>query len=105
MDSSSPSSAASVPSTVSSNSSSDFNVDSMIERLLAVRGSRLIPQVHLTENEIIELIRHVKPIIAEQPMLLELSAPVKICGKDQIIILSTRFLYSYFLLFIFIHFR
>lgn len=50
-------------------------------RLLEVRGSRPGRNVQLTENEIRGLCLKSREIFLSQPILLELEAPLKICGK------------------------
>ncbi|KAJ1552031.1 Serine/threonine-protein phosphatase pp1, partial [Cladochytrium tenue] len=57
-----------------------INVDSIIDRLLEVRGSRPGRQVMLTEQEIRYLCVTSRDIFMSQPILLELEAPIKICG-------------------------
>mmetsp|Transcript_62985 Transcript_62985/g.148325 ORF Transcript_62985/g.148325 Transcript_62985/m.148325 type:complete len:319 (-) Transcript_62985:325-1281(-) len=59
---------------------SDLDVDSVIERLLEVRGSRPGKQVNLAENEVKSLCHKAREIFMSQPVLLELEAPIKICG-------------------------
>jgi len=59
---------------------SDFNIDSIIDRLLEVRGSKPGKPVQLTENEIKEICYKSREIFISQPILLELEAPIKICG-------------------------
>jgi serine/threonine-protein phosphatase PP1 catalytic subunit len=59
----------------------EVDVDAVIEQLLAVRGSRPGRQVALTENEIRWLCIKSRDIFAAQPVLLELEAPIKICGN------------------------
>ncbi|KAH7690379.1 serine/threonine-protein phosphatase PP1 catalytic subunit protein [Dioscorea alata] len=54
-------------------------VDDIIRRLLEVRG-RPGKQVQLSETEICQLCHVSKEIFLEQPILLELEAPIKICG-------------------------
>lgn len=54
-------------------------LDGIINRLLEVRG-RPGKQVQLSESEIRHLCLKSKEIFMEQPNLLELEAPVKICG-------------------------
>jgi serine/threonine-protein phosphatase PP1 catalytic subunit len=58
----------------------EINIDSIIERLLEVRTSRPGKLVKLTETEILGIIRTVKSIFLSQPMLVEVSAPVRVCG-------------------------
>lgn len=58
----------------------DIDVDNIIEQLLAVRGARPGRQVNLTENEIRWLCIKSREIFNQQPVLLELEAPIKICG-------------------------
>jgi len=58
----------------------DVDVDKILEKLLDVRGSKPGKQVNLSENEIKGLIAKSRDIFINQPMLLELEAPIKICG-------------------------
>mmetsp|Transcript_3888 Transcript_3888/g.7831 ORF Transcript_3888/g.7831 Transcript_3888/m.7831 type:complete len:345 (-) Transcript_3888:8-1042(-) len=55
-------------------------VDVIIEKLLSVRGARPGKQVQMTEGEIRMLCVRTRDIFISQPMLLELEAPIKICG-------------------------
>lgn len=55
-------------------------IDDIINRLLEVRKSRPGKQVQLSENEIRQLCSTAKHIFMQQPNLLELEAPIKICG-------------------------
>lgn len=55
-------------------------LDDIIRRLLEVRGSRPGKQVQLSEGEIRQLCIVSRDIFAKQPNLLELEAPIKICG-------------------------
>ena len=55
-------------------------VDDIINRLLEVRG-RPGKQVQLSESEIRHLCLRSKEIFMAQPNLLELAAPIKICGN------------------------
>jgi len=57
-----------------------LNIDSIIARLLEVRGSRPGKNVQLTENEIRGLCLKSRELFLSQPILLELEAPLKICG-------------------------
>lgn len=58
----------------------EVDVDNIIEQLLSVRGARPGRQVNLTENEIRWLCIKSRDIFNQQPVLLELEAPIKICG-------------------------
>ena len=58
----------------------DFNVDPIIDKLLEVRGSKPGKQVNLSENEITTLCLRARDVFISQPILLELEAPIKICG-------------------------
>lgn len=62
------------------NSSIDIDVDIIIEKLLSVRGSKPGKLVSLTENEIRGLCLKSREIFVSQPILLEIEAPLKICG-------------------------
>jgi hypothetical protein len=55
-------------------------VDNIIEKLLSVRNSKVPKQVNLLEGEIKGLCHKCKEIFMQQPILLELEAPLKICG-------------------------
>jgi len=57
-----------------------MNVDSIIEKLLSVRGNKPGKQVDLKEEEIKFLIDKSYQIIKEQKMLVELEAPLHVCG-------------------------
>ena len=60
--------------------SSSTGIDAIIAKLLEVRGSRPGKQVNLTEAEIRDLCTSARDIFMNQPVLLELEAPIKICG-------------------------
>lgn len=60
----------------------DVDLDSIIDRLLEVRGSRPGKQVQLLETEIRYLCTKAREIFISQPILLELEAPIKVCGKS-----------------------
>ena len=60
-----------------------LNIDSIIQRLLEVRGSKPGKNVQLQENEIRGLCLKSREIFLSQPILLELEAPLKICGDIQ----------------------
>lgn len=57
-----------------------LNVDSVIQRLLEVRGCRPGKNVQLTEGEVRGLCLKSREIFLSQSILLELEAPLKICG-------------------------
>ena len=58
----------------------DIDIDTIIDQLLSVRGSRPGRQVNLSEVEIRWLCVKAREIFTSQPVLLELEAPIKICG-------------------------
>ena len=58
----------------------ELNVDSLIARLLEVRGCRPGKIVQMTEGEVRGLCLKSREIFLSQPILLELEAPLKICG-------------------------
>ena len=60
----------------------ELNIDSIINRFLVVKGSdKPGKPVTLDEKDIIALLKVVRQLFMSQPMLLELLAPVKICGN------------------------
>ena len=56
------------------------NVDSIIEKLLSVRGYRPGKLVNLKEEEIKFVIDKSLPLIKKEKSLVELEAPLKVCG-------------------------
>lgn len=64
-------------------------LDDIINRLLEVRG-RPGKQVQLSESEIRQLCAASREIFLQQPNLLELEAPIKICGN------SSPFIFYFF---------
>eukprot|EP00499_Haloplacidia_sp_CaronLabIsolate_P004966 CAMPEP_0196768828 /NCGR_PEP_ID=MMETSP1104-20130614/136_1 /TAXON_ID=33652 /ORGANISM="Cafeteria sp., Strain Caron Lab Isolate" /LENGTH=315 /DNA_ID=CAMNT_0042138903 /DNA_START=41 /DNA_END=988 /DNA_ORIENTATION=+ len=60
--------------------SSETDIDGIIDRLLSVRGARPGKQVNLTEGEIKWLCNESRKLFMSQPVMLELEAPIKICG-------------------------
>ena len=58
----------------------EVDLDSIIDRLLEVRGSRPGKQVQLLEAEIRFLCTKAREIFISQPILLELEAPIKVRG-------------------------
>jgi serine/threonine-protein phosphatase PP1 catalytic subunit len=61
-------------------SNQEQDIDSIIDKLLEVRQARPGRQVNLTENEVKFLCNKSRDILMSQPILLELEAPLKICG-------------------------
>ncbi|GFR84286.1 serine/threonine-protein phosphatase [Elysia marginata] len=57
-----------------------FNVDKLISRLLSAKNHRPGKQVDLSKSDILSLLGQTKLVLMSQPMLLELDAPVTICG-------------------------
>jgi serine/threonine-protein phosphatase PP1 catalytic subunit len=57
----------------------EIDIDKIIEKLLEGKGK----EVKLIEAEIRGLCIKAREIFLSQPMLLELEAPIKICGKNQ----------------------
>lgn len=68
-------------------------LDDVINRLLDVKG-RPGKQVQLSEAEIRQLCSQSRQIFLHQPNLLELEAPIKICGKFLGFLLTFFLLYS-----------
>jgi len=58
----------------------DEKVDGMIIKLLEVRGKKLGKAVNLSEDELKYLCVTSREIFINQPNMLELEAPLKICG-------------------------
>ncbi|KAJ7036709.1 serine/threonine-protein phosphatase [Mycena alexandri] len=58
----------------------EIDLDSVIDRLLEVRGNRPGKAVKLQEYEIQYLCAKAREIMITQPILLELEAPIKVCG-------------------------
>jgi serine/threonine-protein phosphatase PP1 catalytic subunit len=57
-----------------------LNIDSIIQWLLEVRGSKPGKNVQLQDNEIRGLCLKSREIFLSQPILLEFEASLKICG-------------------------
>jgi len=58
----------------------DADVDQAIKSLLSVKSSPPGTEVNLPEELIVKIVRAAREIFLQQPMLLEVSAPVNICG-------------------------
>jgi len=65
---------------ISSTKGNELDIDKIIEKLLSVKGSKPGKQVNLLENEISFVVNKAREIFISQPILLELEAPLKICG-------------------------
>jgi serine/threonine-protein phosphatase PP1 catalytic subunit len=59
----------------------DEKVETMITKLLEVRGKKPGKAVSLHEDDLKHLCTKSREIFISQPNLLELEAPIKICGK------------------------
>ncbi len=59
----------------------DIDVDNILDKLLEAKDKKASRQVNLTENEIRGLCIKAREVFLSQPILLELEAPVKVCGK------------------------
>lgn len=66
----------------------EVDLDSIIDRLLEVRGSRPGKQVQLLESEIRFLCTKAREIFISQPILLELEAPIKVFRSILVELLS-----------------
>jgi len=60
--------------------SPQLEIDTILEKLLEVRGFAPGKFVHLKESEIAGLCSLARDVFLSQPVLLELDAPIKICG-------------------------
>ena len=71
-------------------------LDKIISQLLEVRHQRPGKQVQLEEQEIKFLCLTSRDIFMKQPNLLELEAPIKICGKENVVLplISVRSIWS-----------
>lgn len=63
------------------NNAVELDIDTIIDKLLEVRGAKPPKQVNLTEAEVRGLCIKSREIFISQPILLELDAPLKICGN------------------------
>jgi len=57
-----------------------FDVDKIINKLLEVKGVKQLKPVNIPEKQVKALCTKAMNIFLSQPMLLELEAPLKICG-------------------------
>ena len=58
----------------------ELDLDKIIETLLEMRGARPGKHVNLEEATVKALCNKARDIFLSQPILLELEAPLKICG-------------------------
>ena len=72
-------------------------LDDIIRRLTEVRSARPGKQVQLSESEIKQLCVASRDIFLRQPNLLELEAPIKICGTHiyTYIYIYIRYIHTY----------
>jgi len=63
-----------------STTSLDIDIDKIIDKLLSVKDKKVNKTVNLTENEIQGLCVKSREVFMSQPILIELEAPIKICG-------------------------
>ena len=61
-------------------SKTEVSLENIINSLLSVRGAKPGKEVNLEEEHIITLCRRSRDLFLSQPILLELEAPLKICG-------------------------
>lgn len=59
---------------------SELNVDSILETLLEAQYYIPGTRVNIPEDQIVLLVDKVTEIFMSQPVLLDLKAPIKICG-------------------------
>lgn len=65
---------------IRTNSVLDTDVDSAIKQLLSVKNSLPGTEVNLTEDLIVKIVRNAREVFLQQPMLIEVNAPINICG-------------------------
>ena len=65
---------------MNSTKTAEIDIDKILEKLLSVKGSKPGKQVNLLESEIQGLVNKARETFISQPILLELEAPLKICG-------------------------
>ena len=59
----------------------NIDLDSIIEKLISVSGPKSCKNANLSEEEVVFLCVKARDIFMNQPIFLELEAPLKICGK------------------------
>jgi serine/threonine-protein phosphatase PP1 catalytic subunit len=60
--------------------SSEFDIDELIKLLLSVKGTRPGGTIKIPLDSINQLLERARSVFLSQDMLLEIDAPVKICG-------------------------
>lgn len=58
----------------------NFNIEKFISQLLSAKNHRPGKQVDMTKSDVMSLLSQAKVVLMSQPMLLEVDAPVTICG-------------------------
>ena len=58
----------------------EFDIDQIICKLIEVYGPKSCKNANLTEEEVTYLCVASREIFAEQPILIEIEPPVKVCG-------------------------
>ncbi|KAL1427445.1 hypothetical protein MTO96_017400 [Rhipicephalus appendiculatus] len=74
---------------------SEVDIDDFLRKLLAMRDSKPGANVDLIEADMKALCRKVREIFLSQPMLLELEAPLQICGDTHGQFYDTMRLFEY----------
>ena len=64
----------------------EFDVDNIIDTLLQGQFKKPNSVILIPEEQILQLIEKVEVIFMNQPVLLELDAPIKICGIFHILV-------------------
>jgi hypothetical protein len=55
-------------------------VDTVLEMLLSARGASPGQEVRVPEDLVVKVVRSAREVFMSQPMLLEVDAPINICG-------------------------
>lgn len=63
----------------------DVNLESIIDRVLKVRGARPNQYVQLQESEVHYLCHKARELLVSQPILLELEVPIKVRLRPSIL--------------------
>lgn len=62
----------------------DIDVDRIIDKLLEMKDKKTLKQVNLSEQEVRSLCIKSREVFISQPVLVELEAPLKVCGIEQL---------------------